>query len=1075
VKQITPGKISKFLTGALKSKWRWLPGSVAAGLVIFLFELGTWQQFEFIAYRQLFRIRGEQPLDSRIVTISIDDASLDRLGTFPWQHQRYLDLFNKLAPVKPAVVALTFPISDNSNEDTLLAKKMQQLNVVLADDWDTRDLPVLSNSKLRKVAAQVGHVHSIEDLDGLVRSIQLMKNGQPALGLAVAQVVQPNARPNYSPDLWLNWRSAAPKITNYSFAQILSKDFDVNLLSSKIVIVGLTAQGIDRLGTPFDRFNSANGLHLQATIVDNLLQQRGLQPLPKWLLVILLSILSPTLSWQLSYHSQGRRLLMVLLAGGGWVLLAVSGLYLNLLFWVATPLITILLTGIGVAFSEKMYIDASIDRQILKLWRAHQVDLISQQTSNAISPDLPSFSKVAKLASLAEDFGRAQSARAAITHSLSLGLLAVELDGQIWFCNSVAARVLKTSVGENIDRCVVPEWLNRVEWDNNLQQLQNGGYISPKEVQQGDQFFTLKMEPLLDWRILQSGFGNEVPQVPEKEAISGVLLVVEDITAAKKLQSLILDLEIQRRQELTKQNIALEKARQLAEAAASIKSAFLANMSHEIRTPMNAVVGLTNLLLDTPLNSDQEDFVSTIKVSADHLLKIINEILDFSKLESGEMQLESIEFDLKELIEQVVEILANRAHSKNLNLSYWIEPNTPQLVKGDPTRLQQIVTNLIGNAIKFTDRGGVTVDVRPVSVDSTNTTIKITVTDTGIGISPENQQKLFQSFSQADASTTRQYGGTGLGLAICQRLINLMDGKLGLESSVGGGSAFWLEVDLPTLSVPVNMSIPALQGVTLSIFDDWPHRSMALTKVVEKWGMRVIDDNERPQLSLVDWSRGTNQEIVDLLVERQVPTIVMTTFDRYESAHAKLGEKVSYIFKPIKSSRLATLCQELVFPVGKDAAPPIDRSTGHPSSTPFPISPKENRQILLAEDNLINQKVALRQLAKLGYQVDVAGNGQEVLEKLQAKHYDLILMDCHMPILDGYETTIVIRRLPDRRRNTVIVALTASAMKSDLEQAIAVGMNDFLSKPVKIEQLQQTIEGWLSTDSKIKSKLLIPD
>jgi signal transduction histidine kinase/CheY-like chemotaxis protein len=1071
VKQTTAGKLPKFLASTIKSSWRWLPGSIAAGAVILLFELGAWQQFEFIAYRQLFRLRGEQALDSRIVTISIDDASVDRLGAIPWPHQQYVDLLKKLQPAKPAVVAIAFPLSDKSAVDNILAEEIKKSTVVLADDWQTRDLPMLSNAQLRQAAAQVGHVRSLEDSDGLVRSVQLFQQNDVAFGLAVvrASKLTPPG-PDYPQDLWVNWREAAPKIPNYSFAQVLDRNFDTTKLSGKILIVGITAQGIDRMGTPFDRYSSANGIHLQATIVDNLLRHRGLKTSPKWLLLLLLVTISHLLSWQLSYYGQSRRLLVVILAASGWLLLAVSGLYFNLLLWMATPLILIGLTGVGVAFSEKMYIDASIDRQILQLWRAHQVDLISQQNSPAISPDLPSFSKVAKLASLAENFGRAQSARAAITHSLSLGLLAVELDGQIWFCNSVAARVVKTSVGENIDRCLVPQWLSRSEWDTNVQQLQNGNYIAIREVQQGEQFFSLRMEPLLDWRVLQSGFGTEAQEPTEDTPISGVLLVVEDVTANKHMQSLILDLEIQRRQELTKQNIALDKARQLAEAAASIKSAFLANMSHEIRTPMNAVVGLTNLLLDTPLNSDQEDFVSTIKVSADHLLKIINEILDFSKLESGEMQLESIEFDLKKLIEQVVEILANRAHSKELNLSYWIEPHTPHLVKGDPTRLQQVLTNLIGNAIKFTDQGGVTVDVRPLFCDSTNTTIRITITDTGIGISSENQQKLFQSFSQADASTTRQYGGTGLGLAICQRLIDLMGGKIGVDSLQGKGSAFWIEVDLLTLSVPVSMSIPALRGISLSIFDDWPHRAAALTKVVQEWGMRVIDDSERPQLALVDWSMGTNQEIVDLLVERQVPTIVMTTFDRYESAHAKLGEKISYIFKPIKPARLATLCQEMVLPVDQHMIEKTNVTAA--TATSYPVLIKENRQILLAEDNLINQKVALRQLAKLGYQVDVAGNGQEVLEKLDQKHYDMILMDCHMPVLDGYETTILIRRLPDKRQSTVIVALTASAMKADLEQAIASGMNDFLSKPVKIEQLQQTIEGWLSEGSQVKSKLL---
>jgi signal transduction histidine kinase/CHASE2 domain-containing sensor protein/CheY-like chemotaxis protein len=1076
VKQSPAGKLPKLLAGTIKSSWRWLPGSIAAGVVIFLFELGTWQQFEFIAYRQLFRIRGEQPSDARIVTVSIDDHSLDKLGTFPWSRQHYIDLLRKVQPANPSVIAMAFPISDSSAMDNTLAVEMRKSTVVLADDWETGNLPMLSNSTLRQAAAQVGYVHRLEDSDGLVRSIQLFRQNEAAFGLAVVRASKLMVSgSDYPQDLRINWRQNATQIPNYSFAQIVDPNFDTTKLTGKILIVGITAQGIDRMGTPFDRYNSANGLQLQATIVDNLLQNRGLQTLPKWSLLLLLVAVSHILSWQLSHYGQGRRLLVVVLATGGWVLLAVGSLYFNLLLWVATPLILIGLTGVGVAFSEKIYIDASIDQQILQLWRAHQVDLISQQNSPAISPSLPSFSKVAKLASLAENFGRAQSARAAITHSLSLGLLAIELDGQIWFCNSVASRVIKTSVGENIDRCLVPQWFSRSEWDINVKQLQNNHYVAAKEVQQGAQFFSLRMEPLLDWRVLQSDFGTETSEPKEHSVISGVLLVVEDVTASKHMQSLILDLEIQRRQELTKQNIALEKARQSAETAANIKSAFLANMSHEIRTPMNAVVGLTNLLLDTSLNNDQEDFVSTIKVSADHLLKIINEILDFSKLESGEMQLESIEFDFKELIEQVIEILANHAHSKDLNLSYWIDTRTPRLVKGDPTRLQQVLTNLIGNAIKFTDQGGITVDIQRLFCDDVKTTIKITVTDTGIGISPENQQKLFQSFSQADASTTRQYGGTGLGLAICQRLIDLMGGQIGVDSLPGNGSAFWVKIDLITLSVPVSMSIPALHGVSLSIFDDWPHRAEALTKVVEEWGMRVIDDSERPQLALVDWSMGTNQEIVDLLVERQVPTIVMTTFDRYESAHAKLGEKVSYIFKPIKSSRLSALCQEITSPVGKDDIQLINTVVKNQISTPYPVAAQENRHILLAEDNLINQKVALRQLAKLGYQVDVAGNGQEVLEKLEQKHYDLILMDCHMPVLDGYETTVLIRHLPDKRRNTVIIALTASAMKADLEQAITSGMNDFLSKPVKIEQLQQTIDGWLTEGAQTKRKLFSLD
>ena len=249
MKQPNAGKLPKFLASTIKSSWRWLPGSIAAGAVILLFELGAWQQFEFIAYRQLFRLRGEQALDSRIITISIDDASVDKLGAIPWPHQQYVNLFKKLQPAKPAVIAITFPLSDKSDVDTTLAAEMKKSTVVLADDWQTRDLPMLSNAQLRQAAAQVGHVRSLEDSDGLVRSVQLFQRNDVAFGLAVvrASKLTPPG-PDYPQDLWVNWRQAAPRTPNYSFSQVLDPNFDATRLSGKILIVGITAQGIDRLG-----------------------------------------------------------------------------------------------------------------------------------------------------------------------------------------------------------------------------------------------------------------------------------------------------------------------------------------------------------------------------------------------------------------------------------------------------------------------------------------------------------------------------------------------------------------------------------------------------------------------------------------------------------------------------------------------------------------------------------------------------------------------------------------------------------------------------------------------------------
>jgi signal transduction histidine kinase/CheY-like chemotaxis protein/CHASE2 domain-containing sensor protein len=1054
----------KFLAILLKSRWRWLPGLFTVVLTILLFRLGVWDPFERLAYRQIFRLRGMHPLDNQIVVVAIDDRSLRSGGEFPWPRSRYLELLNKIHQSQPQIVGFTFPFANSVADAEMSAGDP----VVLADRDSRWGTPIKPTAKSGKKML-VGHLQSTEDFDGIARSVPVTRNNQPTFGLAVVQAVQPDFSQKLPPDdLLINWGSSAPAITTYSFADVMRSNFDAGLLSQKIVLVGMTAKGMDRVGTPFDRHSSGSVVYLQATVIDNLLQHSSLQTFSEPLFIFLLCIFSPFLSWQLSYYSHGRRLVAILLVGIGWVMLATVGLYFNYLVWVALPIALIGMTGVAVAFSEKFYVDSLIDQQILQLWQAHQIDLIDRQPTAPGYPSIPSFARASKLAAMAADFGRAQSAQAAIAHSLSLGLVAAELNGTVWFCNPVASRLLQINVGDNIDQYLVPHWLSAAEWQVNLSNLNNCRYITPHEIQQGEQFFVLKIEPLLNWQSLQRDM-DDGKDILDSTVVSGVLLVIEETTANKRWQSIMLDVEIQRRQELTKQNIALNKARQLAEAAASIKSAFLANMSHEIRTPMNAVVGLTNLLLETPLNYEQKDFVSTIQVSADHLLKIINEILDFSKLESGEMQLESIAFNLNKLIEQVVEILANSAHRKGLNLSYWIDPATPMMVEGDPTRLNQILTNLIGNAIKFTDKGGVSIDVQPGSEEPAH--IKIAITDTGIGISAANQNKLFQSFSQADASTTRKYGGTGLGLAICQRLLELMDGEIGLDSSVNQGSTFWFKLPLVPLPTPAPSQYQILQQVKILIVDTWPHQLESLAKNTAQWGMLPIAISSvepdilatySPQIALIDWKKGGSRQLIEKIREQQIPVIVMTTFERYESARSKLGDHASYLFKPIKPLRLASLLQELLLP-----SPPIDII--EELFEQLDVAPtRSNHQlshinILLAEDNQINQKVALRQLSKLGYQVDVANNGQEVLNKINQKYYELILMDCHMPILDGYATTEAIRQLPAQySQPSVIIALTASAMESDMEDALAVGMNDFLSKPVKIEQLQQMIEKWLS-------------